>query len=164
MSRRALNLSKEVHIISGGQSRQDSVFKGLKALDRDTKIVFIHDAARPLLSKDLVQRAIASCVKQKAVIAAVPLKPTIKKVNRRSRVVEETLERDSLWEVQTPQVFAKDILLKAHRKFKGQKATDDASLVEQLGVKVKIVMGDYRNIKITTPEDIKIAEALINVK
>ncbi|HLD88448.1 MAG TPA: 2-C-methyl-D-erythritol 4-phosphate cytidylyltransferase, partial [Candidatus Omnitrophota bacterium] len=115
----------------------------------------------PLVNADIVQRLVTALKKHKAVIAAVPVKATVKQVNAKTLRVERTLQRSLLWEAQTPQGFHKDILVKAHQqKFKGQ-ATDDAMLVERLGVGVKVVMGDYRNIKITTPEDLAIVEGLV---
>ena len=94
-------------------------------------------------------------------ITAVKAKPTIKKVEATTMMVEETLDRDLLWEVQTPQTFKKDIILEAHKNKKDEMDTDDAAFVEQLGVKVKILEGDYKNIKVTTQEDLVIAEAFL---
>ena len=153
---------KKVHaVVPGGETRAQSVKQGLAAVDAETDIVLVHDAARPLVNQAIIDRLVAALVKNKAVIAAVPVKATIKQVNAKTQYVEETLKRDLLWDVQTPQGFHKDILIKAHAQaFKGE-ATDDAMLVENLGVKVKVVMGDYRNIKITTPEDLIIAKTLL---
>ncbi len=151
-------------IVAGGKMRADSVKCGLKVLDADTDIVLVHDAARPLVDGAMIERLLAALRQNKAAIVAVPVKPTIKKVNPKTLTVEETLQRDLLWEVQTPQGFHKDILIKAHAKAGTSttfEATDDAMLVEKLGIKVKVVMGDYRNIKITTPEDLKITQALL---
>jgi 2-C-methyl-D-erythritol 4-phosphate cytidylyltransferase len=147
-------------VVSGGATRAESVKCGLAALDVDTDLVLVHDAARPLIDETMIERLLASLKKNKAAIVAVPVKATIKKVNAKTLTVEETPKRDLLWEVQTPQGFHKDILVKAHAKpFKGE-ATDDAMLVENLGIKVNVVMGDYRNIKVTTPEDLKVAKHL----
>lgn len=148
-------------IVPGGITRSASVECGLAAVDADTDIVLVHDAARPLIDTGMIERLLGALLKSKAAIVAVPVKATIKKVNAKTLVVEETLRRDQLWDVQTPQAFHKDTLIKAHiRKFKGE-ATDDAMLVEQMGIKVKVVMGDYRNIKITTPEDLDLAKGLL---
>ena len=159
---RKYRLKKISRIVAGGETRALSVSQGLQALDDDTQFVLIHDAARPLVSLRIVEEAVKSCYKEAGVIVAVPAKPTIKRVNSRTMVIEETLDRRKLWEVQTPQVFRKDIIFKAHRIRKDVSATDDAFLVEKLGQKVKVVVGDYRNIKITTPEDLIIARALLN--
>ena len=139
---------KKVKIVAGGKTRRVSVQNGLKALDEDTRLVVIHDAARPLIEVALVRRAVVLGQKEKAVIVAVPVKSTVKKVYPKTSLVEKTLDRNALWEVQTPQVFKKDVILKAHAETKRKNPCDDALLVEDLGIKVKVVMGDYRNIKI----------------
>ena len=155
------HLRKVKKIISGGKTRADSVKKGLEALDKDTDIVLVHDGVRPFLTTKLIEEGIRLCKEAGAVVAAVPVKPTIKKIDPVRLIVEETLPRDILWEAQTPQIFKRDLLEKAFAENDGKRTTDDASLVEQLGVKVKIFMGDYKNIKITTPEDLMIAEAFL---
>ena len=153
---------RKIHaVVAGGKARADSVKCGLAAVDHNANFVLVHDAARPLISAEMVKRLLAALKKHKAVIAAVPVKATVKQVNAKTLRVERTLQRSLLWEAQTPQGFHKDVLVKAHqRKFKGE-ATDDAMLVEHLGVGVKVVMGDHRNIKITTPEDLAIVEGLV---
>ncbi|MBF0522687.1 MAG: 2-C-methyl-D-erythritol 4-phosphate cytidylyltransferase [Candidatus Omnitrophica bacterium] len=157
---KAYSLSKVKTVVAGGDCRRDSVLNGLKALDKDTDIVVVHDGVRPLVTPKIITDSIKACRKHPAVIVAVKVKPTIKRVDEQL-FVEATLKRDKLWEIQTPQVFQKDILLKAYQKTSLPEATDDASLVEEMGVKVKILEGDYRNIKITTPEDLIIAEAFL---
>lgn len=154
-------LTKVKKVVRGGKTRSISVFNGLQQLDSDTELVVIHDGARPLVSQPLVEESIKSCYDETAVIAAVAVKPTIKRVNPEDHYVETTLNRRMLWEVQTPQVFRKDVILRAHTEVLDTEATDDAFLVEQLGEKVKVVQGDYRNIKITTSEDLLIAEAFL---
>ena len=154
---------KVADVIAGGETRSDSVSRGLKALDKDTEIVLIHDGARPLVTTKTIDEAINCCHNEQAVVTAVPVKPTIKRVDSKKLIVKETLNREDLWEVQTPQVFKKDILLRAHEEGRGTNPTDDAALVEQLGVKVKILMGDYKNIKVTTKEDLIVAEAFLNL-
>lgn len=151
-------LKKVRRIVAGGATRCESVHKALCALDSDTEAVLIHDGARPLIKPDLVARAIKALRKDPAVVVGVPVKPTIKKIEPVSFYVQETLPRETLWEVQTPQVFKKDILLKAHQLMLESNPTDDAVLVEKMGVKVKMVMGDDRNIKITTQEDLMMAK------
>jgi len=116
---------------------------------------------RPFIDKKTISSAINAAEKFKAAVSAVPVKPTIKKINPLSLKVISTLERNTLWEVQTPQVFKKDIILKAYSRFKDKNASDDASLVEKLGITVKVVRGSYKNIKITTPEDLIFSKAII---
>jgi 2-C-methyl-D-erythritol 4-phosphate cytidylyltransferase len=161
---REYRLNKVAVVVVGGETRCVSVSNGLKVLDEDTDYVLIHDGVRPFVSRDLIEDAIRLCYREDAVITAVPVKPTIKRVNLKDFFVEATLDRRFLWEVQTPQVFKKEIILKAHAGPAREEATDDAYLVEKLGVPVKILKGDYRNIKITTPDDLLIAERLLNIK
>lgn len=153
-------IAKVKKIILGGALRQDSVFNGLRLASGD--IVLIHDAARPFIDRKIVSSAIIQARESGAAIVGVPVKATIKLVVSRSGrpVASQTLDRNKLWEIQTPQVFKKDLLLAAYKKFGKTKVTDDSSLVEKLGKKVKIVLGEYRNIKITTPEDLILAEAI----
>ena len=151
-------------IIAGGRNRSDSVKGGLKAIDEDTAMIVVHDGVRPLLTKDVLNQAIELCRRWKAVAAAVPVKSTIKRINKKTFAVQETLNRDELWEIQTPQVFKKEILCKAYERIKGVNPTDDAMLVERLGCKVRIFFSDYKNIKITTPEDLKIARVFLGTR
>jgi len=154
------NFKKVRAVVAGGVLRSDSVKCGLDALSSDTKIVLVHDAARPFVDRAMIDRLILALKKNKAAIVGVPVKCTVKRVDRKSLDIQATLTRDLLWEAQTPQGFHKDILVKAHAaKFK-EEATDDAILVECMGGKVKMVMGDYRNIKVTTPEDMILARNL----
>ena len=155
-------LTKVTKIIAGGPTRCVSVRHGLDVLDQDTKLVVIHDGVRPLVSRKILEEAIALSYKEPAVIAAVPIKPTVKRIDLESMTVVETLARESIWEIQTPQVFHKDIILKAHAQAQGLTPTDDASLVERLGIKVKVLLGDYKNIKITTEEDLVMVQALLS--
>jgi 2-C-methyl-D-erythritol 4-phosphate cytidylyltransferase len=153
---------KKVHaMVAGGINRSDSVKCGLKALSPDTDIVLVHDAARPFVDSPMIDRLMATLKKNKAATVGVPIKFTVKKINCKTLDIIETPTRELLWEAQTPQGFHKDVLVKAHaRKFK-EEATDDAMMVERMGGKVKMVMGSYRNIKITTPEDIILARQLL---
>ncbi|MDD2927511.1 MAG: 2-C-methyl-D-erythritol 4-phosphate cytidylyltransferase [Candidatus Omnitrophica bacterium] len=152
-------IAKDIKIVPGGKERRDSVAKGLQVVDPKAGFILIHDAARPFITKVLVSSVIKGAQKNGAAIAAVPVKATIKKVQS-GLVVEKTLDRKSLWEIQTPQVFKKGLILKAYKKFKRLPATDDAMLVERLGAKVKVVLGSSSNIKITTPEDFIIAKGI----
>lgn len=151
-----------VKVVAGGKERQDSVFCGILAASGNCEYVVVHDGARPLLTSALLEAVLREAMVHDAAIAAVPLKDTVKIADARGFVVD-TPDRDSLWSVQTPQVFKKEVLAAAHEwaQGKGILGTDDASLVEKLGHQVKIVPGDYENIKITTPEDINIAEAIL---
>jgi 2-C-methyl-D-erythritol 4-phosphate cytidylyltransferase len=154
-------------IVLGGRRRQDSVFSGLQATDAHNELVLVHDACRPCISREIVSEVIKAAEKTGAAIVGVPVRGTIKRIrqNRPARfAVAETLDRDELWEIQTPQVFRRDLLFKAYRKFGHLAVTDDASLVEKLGAKVSLVFGSYNNIKITIPEDLLIAEAIVKAQ
>ncbi|MDD5129208.1 MAG: 2-C-methyl-D-erythritol 4-phosphate cytidylyltransferase [Candidatus Omnitrophica bacterium] len=149
--------------VLGGLRRQDSVYNGLKAVDKRSNWVLIHDSARPFVDSISITRVILAAKKNGAALLAVRPKATIK-LSRKSGIVDQTLDRDKLWEVQTPQVFEKNIILGAYQKYSRGDVTDDASLVEKLGRKVSIVEGDYSNIKITTAEDLLLAELIIKGK
>jgi len=155
------SFKKPIKVVVGGKNRQESVANALNTLDPNTDYVVVHDAARPLLTVKVLEAAIHACVAYKAVIVAVPVKPTIKRIDPMNSEVNATLDRSVLWEAQTPQIFAYELLTQAHKQGIGLEATDDAFLAERFGAKVKVVQGEYRNIKITTPEDLKIAEALL---
>jgi len=148
---------KVMDICPGGERRQDSVAAGLSRLEK-CHWVIIHDGARPLVTEDLIRRGLAEAGETGAAVAAVPVTDTIK-VAGDDRLVRSTPLRDNLWAVQTPQVFRFDIITKAYRRIKAE-VTDDASLVEQSGYKVKLYMGSYDNIKVTTPDDLALAEVL----
>ncbi len=151
-------ITTPIDICLGGERRQDSVAAGLKQL-KDCDWVVIHDGARPLVTKELIEAGLKAAKETGAAVAAVPVTDTIK-VADDDRTVLETPSRRNLWAVQTPQVFRPDIITKAYRQVRGE-ATDDAALAEQAGYKVKLYMGSYDNIKITTTQDLLIAEALI---
>jgi len=154
----AAEWSKVTHVCAGGERRQDSVKEGLAMLEK-CHWVIIHDGARPFVTIDLIERGLAAAKETGAAVAAVPVTDTIKRADERL-TVRETPPRKNLWAVQTPQVFRIDIITRAYQKAK-QDVTDDASLVEQAGYKVKLYMGSYDNIKITTPDDLILAEALL---
>ena len=158
-------IGKIRQVVKGGRRRQDSVINGLNAMDERTDLVLIHDAVRPFIDKEIVSSVINEAERCGAAIVGVPVKATIKIANRKSQIanriiVKKTLDRNNLWEIQTPQVFKKNLILEAYKKFPDTEVTDDASLVERWGAEVKIVKGSYSNIKITTPEDLVIAEAI----
>lgn len=147
------NISKTIQVIEGGESRQESVFIGLKTL-HNPDFVVIHDGARPFVSKEIIENTINTARQKGAATAAIPTKDTIKRVDNKTRQIIETLNRNELWNIQTPQVFKYQEILKAHQKFAGQKFTDDSALIEKMGISVFIETGSYKNIKITTLEDI----------
>ncbi len=149
---RKYKINKVKKIVPGGEERQDSVLKGLRSISRDADYVLIHDGARPFIDADMVSRLCLAAKKTGATIAAVKVKNTIKEA--RGQVVVKTLRRDNLWEVQTPQVFRKGIILKAYGRIGNLEVTDDAMLVERIGIAVRVSQGSYSNIKITTPEDL----------
>ena len=173
-------ITKVKTIAPGGKERQDSVRNGLKLIQDKNCIVLIHDAARPLIEKDLIIHAIHELTDPAAssllhgeemesdsydgVILGVPLKDTIKEAS--DKIVLKTLKRDLLWSIQTPQLFRFSSISAAYKKASedGYYATDDAALVERYGGNIKISMGSYKNIKITTPEDLVIAEAFLNIQ
>ena len=141
----------------GGKRRQDSVLIGLDLLD-EWEWVVVHDGARPMVTVDLIERGLKAAETTGAAVAAVPVTDTIKTAGA-GRIVTATPARDDLWTVQTPQVFRRDMLAEAYRRATVS-ATDDATLVERAGNSVKLYMGAYDNIKITTPDDVVVAEAL----
>ena len=157
------DFQKVAGLVSGGATRQDSVCNGLKALPKDTDFVVVHDGVRPFVTDEMIFTCLEAAADWGAAVAAVPVKDTIKITDSDGFVVD-TPDRNRLWSVQTPQVFRRDLLIEAHQhaRQEGIQLTDDAALVEQLGLKVKCVMGSYSNLKITTPEDLIVAEALMN--
>lgn len=153
-------ITKTTNITAGGAERQDSVYEGLKKIDTES-IVLIHDGARPLVTIDAIHRVVIQANQRGAAVLAVPVKDTIKKAA--GGIIAETLKRSSLWAVQTPQAFRLSLIKKAHEQAQKQtlSGTDDASLVERLGCPVSIVNGDYQNIKLTTPDDLQLAEIIL---
>ncbi|MDR1774577.1 MAG: 2-C-methyl-D-erythritol 4-phosphate cytidylyltransferase, partial [Clostridioides sp.] len=153
---------KNIKIAFGGKERQDTINNGLNLLDKNSEIVLIHDGARPFVSEKIIKDTILSCMENKAVIVAVPVKDTIKIVQNGE--IQITPNRANIWAAQTPQVFQKEIITNAYKKAYNDNfyGTDDSSLVERIGYKVKIVSGNYDNIKITSPEDLSIAESILN--
>ena len=158
-----LGLKKVAAIVPGGKERQDSVYNGLLALSHDTDIVVVHDGARPLFSAETLAAVIAAAQVHGAATCAVPAKDTIKLAND-DGFVTSTLPRARTWLVQTPQAFRYELIIEAHRRAHEENifATDDTALVETFGGPIKLVMGSYENIKITTPEDLDVALAIIN--
>ncbi len=151
---------KVSHVCAGGARRQDSVRAGLEALE-PCRWVMVHDGARPGLDLSLLQRGLEAVAGSPdgAAIAGVPVKDTIKVVDGNG-VVTDTPSRETLWAAQTPQIFGYDLLRRAHAEFAGD-ATDDAMMVEALGCQVRMFPGSYENLKVTTPEDLVVMEAVL---
>jgi 2-C-methyl-D-erythritol 4-phosphate cytidylyltransferase len=162
----ACSFKKVAAIIAGGKERQNSVMNGLNAM-RDIvgndDIILIHDGVRPFVTEAMLRESIMTAGRREGALVAVPVKDTIKSVC--NGIVVNTPERETLWQAQTPQAFRYGIIFNAHQKAaeSGFIGTDDASLVERCGGTVGIVTGEYRNIKITTPEDLILAEAFLAV-
>ena len=155
--------TKVQKLVDGGETRQMSVYNGIRALSADVDFVIVHDGVRPFVTDEVIFACLAAADECGAAVAAVPVKDTIKIANTDGFIVE-TPAREQLWAVQTPQVFQKSLLEEAHQAAQARQltATDDASLVEQLGFPVKLVKGSYANVKITTPVDLQIAEVLLS--
>ena len=153
------NFSKVQELVDGGETRQDSIYNGLKALDKDTDIVVIHDGARPLIKETIIQDSIETAQKYGAAVTAIPIKDTVKKCGK-DFFINKTLNREEIWRAQTPQTFRYDLILPAYDQAYEYKylTTDDAAIIERYGNKVKLIIGSEENIKITTPFDIIVAE------
>jgi 2-C-methyl-D-erythritol 4-phosphate cytidylyltransferase/2-C-methyl-D-erythritol 2,4-cyclodiphosphate synthase len=147
-------------LVAGGSRRQDSVQAGLKALDDDTAIVLVHDGARPLVSREIIERCYLAALHYGAGIAAVPVKDTLKRGDDTGRVTA-TIDRTCLWQAQTPQAVRKELLVKAFRHNGDADVTDESSLLEKAAIPVSLVEGAETNIKITRPEDLLLAEKIL---
>ncbi len=156
------HFKKTTKIISGGQERQHSVRKGFNLVSSETDVVVVHDAVRPFVTVSLIEEVIKESLKSDGAIAAVPVKDTIKKSSPEN-YVEKTRPRESLWLAQTPQAFRYDILRRAYEKAEKDSflGTDESSLVERLGIRVKLVQGSQINIKITTEDDLLFGELVL---
>jgi len=156
------HLTKVKTLVAGGRERQDSVANGLKRLEKDASIVLIHDGVRPFVTPEMIRESVDRARKGACVAVGVPIKDTIKEVDNKMIVVR-TLERNRLWAIQTPQVFPLAVLRHAYEESYKHKiyGTDDATLVERAGGRVQVIMGSYDNIKITTPEDLNLAEEIL---
>jgi 2-C-methyl-D-erythritol 4-phosphate cytidylyltransferase len=150
-----LGHAPSVMVVAGGKERQDSVWNALQVVPEACDLVLIHDGVRPLVTPKLLEDAWRAAHRTGAVIAAIPATDTVKRV--RDGLVNETLSRDEIWLVQTPQVFRRDLLRQAYEESRrsGWSVTDDASLVERIGVTVSVITGDPTNLKITSPEDLE---------
>lgn len=153
---------KKVHkVVRGGKMRQQSVWNGLRAIRTECEIVVVHDGVRPFISRKLIEQSIMEAQKSGAAVVAVLAKDTVKRAAKGKKV--QTLPREEIWLAQTPQTFQFPLLMKAYQKAHQEDflGTDDASLVERLGHPITLITGDYTNIKITTPEDLLVAEVLL---
>lgn len=156
------HISKVKTLVVGGKERQDSVANGLKKLEKDTSVVLVHDGVRPFVTLEMIKETVDLARKGECVVVGVPVKDTIKEVDN-AGVIHHTLDRNRLWAIQTPQVFPFTVLKRAYEESYKQKiyGTDEATLVERSGGKVRVIMGSYENIKITTPEDLVLAEEIL---
>ncbi len=158
-------VTKVSAIVAGGRERQDSVRNALDAVTGPCDVVIVHDGVRPFVTQEMIADVVKAAVEDGAASIGVPAKDTIKETNGEN-IVAATLPRQNLWLTQTPQAFQYDLLCRAYAKAAedGYYGTDDASVVERTGARVRMIAGSYKNIKITTPEDLKIAEALMKEK
>jgi len=156
-------LRKVTQVVAGGQRRQDSVFNGLLAIADPPEMVLVHDGVRPFIDDGLVERVISCAEQTGAAVMAMPIHDTVKRVDAHG-VIQETLNREELWHIQTPQVFRYDWLLEAHQHAQQENwnVTDDAAMIERMRYPVSVVEGSCFNIKITRPEDLIFGEAILN--
>ncbi len=150
-----------IDIVAGGTTRAESVQNGLAAIKTEAEFIAVHDAARPLITSQWVDEVFKVAKQTKAAIPAIPIPGTIKRVNNQ-HIIEETVPRENLWQAQTPQVFERKLLLKAYDERGDFSATDEAQLVERTGHAVSVVTGSPMNFKITTADDFKMAEAVLD--
>lgn len=157
-----LRLSKSIKVVTGGETRQQSVYNGLLEVDKSSDLICIHDAVRPFVNESLIKKALASIKNHDGVIIALPSTDTIKRVV--SDQILETIPRETIWRAQTPQIFFKEPLLEALKFAQSEKinGTDEASLLERIGYQIGFVEGSPFNIKITTSQDWIFAEAIYN--
>ncbi|MGQ9687956.1 MAG: 2-C-methyl-D-erythritol 4-phosphate cytidylyltransferase [Desulfobaccales bacterium] len=161
-------LKKVLRLVPGGKERQDSVYNGLIILHKEAEtveIILVHDGARPLVEPGLVSKVVAAARRYGAAIPGIPCQDTLKRVNSKGEVAE-TLDRRELWQIQTPQGFRAPLLWQAYQEARRREfyATDEAALVEALGKTVAVVPGSFLNLKITTPDDLWLAEAILNYR
>ncbi len=156
------HITKVKTLVVGGKERQDSVYNGLQKIGKDAAIVLVHDGVRPFVTHDMIQETAELAKKGECVAVGVPLKDTVKEVGA-DGMVRATLDRSRLWAIQTPQAFPLKTLRRVYDESYAHKmyGTDDATLVERAGIKVRVIMGSYENIKITTSEDLLLAEEIL---
>ena len=162
LARPPRTLPRGVTVVAGGAERGDSVRLGLDAVPAAADVVLIHDAARPLVGRDVIDRALEAAARGVGAVAAIPVSDTLKRVGEGS-TIDGTVERAGLWRAQTPQAFPRRMIVDAYARAaaEGVTATDDAALVERFGGRVVVVKGSLRNLKVTTPEDLRLAELLL---
>jgi len=154
---------KKTRVVAGGSQRKDSVFNALKNVSPDIDYILIHDCVRPFITDNLISSSLKAAKIFGASVVGVPLSPTLKHTGKNG-FIRSTADRRAFWEAQTPQAFKRDLIERSYKKIRGKKLniTDDSMLVERLGVKPKLVMGSYSNIKITTPEDLELARLFMD--
>ncbi len=158
----AFHITKVKTLVVGGRERQDSVYNGIKRLEKDAAVVLVHDGVRPFVTTAIIKECVDRARQGECVAVGVPLKDTIKEVGDDGSV-RRTLERSRLWAIQTPQAFPAKVLKKAYEECYRKRiaGTDDAMLAERTGNRVRVIMGSYENIKITTQEDMVLAEEIL---
>jgi 2-C-methyl-D-erythritol 4-phosphate cytidylyltransferase len=156
------HITKVKTLVVGGKERQDSVYNGLMKLEDEKGVVVIHDGVRPFVTAEMIAETVEMAKKGECVAVGVPLKDTVKEVGK-DGMVKNTLDRNSLWAIQTPQTFPVKLLKRVYAESYKHHVygTDDATLVERAGIKVRVIMGSYENVKITTPEDLLLAEEIL---
>ena len=159
---KSLNKENNIKLVSGGESRKDSVINGLKAVNKANNIVCIHDAARPFIKISYIKNSIDACSEFDGAIVAVPTVDTVKKVD--NNLIKNTINRESLWMAQTPQTFKKGKLLYAIKNFSHLNITDESMLMEEANFKIKLIEGDQSNFKITNEIDWELAKVIVEIK
>ena len=158
----SLNKTNNIKLVSGGKSRKDSVFNGLKVVKKAIDIVCIHDAARPFIKASYIKHSVEACSEFDGAIIAIPSVDTVKKVDK--QIIKNTIDRESLWMAQTPQTFKKDKLLYAIKNSSHLNITDESMLMEEANFKIKLIEGDQSNFKITNEIDWELAKVMVEVE
>ena len=158
----SLNKTNNIKLVSGGESRKDSVFNGLKVVKKAIDIVCIHDAARPFIKASYIKHSVEACSEFDGAIIAIPSVDTVKKVDK--QIIKNTIDRESLWMAQTPQTFKKDKLLYAIKNSSHLNITDESMLMEEANFKIKLIEGDQSNFKITNEIDWEFAKVMVEVE
>ena len=158
----SLNKTNNIKLVSGGESRKDSVFNGLKVVKKAIDIVCIHDAARPFIKASYIKHSVEACSEFDGAIIAIPSVDTVKKVDK--QIIKNTIDRESLWMAQTPQTFKKDKLLYAIKNSSHLNITDESMLMEEANFKIKLIEGDQSNFKITNEIDWELAKVMVEVE
>ena len=158
----SLNKTNNIKLVSGGESRKDSVFNGLKVVKKAIDIVCIHDAARPFIKASYIKHSVEACSEFDGAIIAIPSVDTVKKVDK--QIIKNTIDRESLWMAQTPQTFKKDKLLYAIKNSSHLNITDESMLMEEANFKIKLIEGDQSNFKITNEIDWELAKVMAEVE